>query len=129
MTPSGFSPRFRAAGLAFVAALAMSAAAAATARGAEPATASVDERLRQLEERDAKTSDRVRELETEVGTLRGKLQKYETAPATAAPAPSPSPQAGEPLTTPVSSNYGDGFDLNFWTWLQYQRAGQKGPDS
>ncbi|MEA2734944.1 MAG: hypothetical protein QOE14_1395 [Humisphaera sp.] len=139
MTPPVFRPRCRAAGLAFVAALAMSAAAAATARGAEPASASVDERLRQLEERDASTSRRVRELETEVGALRGKLQQYETtqpAPAPAA-APKPTPRAVEPsapasdltLTPPASDKYGEGFDLTFWTWLQYQRSGQDGPDS
>jgi hypothetical protein len=102
---------------------------------------SVDERLQQLEKRSA-------ELEQEVGTLKGKLKAYESdesprnAPATAttrpalsltpAQTPPPSELPDHALTLnslPVPSKYGDGFDLNFWTWLQYQRANQDGPDS
>jgi hypothetical protein len=110
---------------------------------------SVDERLQQLEKRSA-------ELEQEVGMLKGKLKAYEsgearlhndgpaamstTRPATATlsmqPSAAPPPRSpdfsDQALTLnelPVPRKYGEGLDLSFWTWLQYQRAGQDGPDT
>jgi Putative beta-barrel porin-2, OmpL-like. bbp2 len=128
-----------------VAALVALAVSMSVARGAQAPPQSVDERLQQLEKRSA-------ELEQEVGTLKGKLKAYEsgesprdsTAATTTTSTTQPAPNSTQPQSPrssdftdqaltlsalPIPSKYGDGFDLNFWTWLQYQRANQDGPDS